>query len=205
MKNEFKFHKRLISIIIALAVIAGLQTVIYASEAGIEILGVSAAGNGSNLDVTVRFNADSADKQVILVALPGDPGAISEDSLQNNAVWLKQFLPAKANPSDNFFTQSFSIDKPAVSPMNYTIYMSAKGASAKTYASVLFEEFVITYYDKDGKRISASVYSVNIPARESGTISLPITISKPDDAVNAGFMLWESVSSAKPLSAAISF
>lgn len=34
--------------------------------------------------------------------------------------------------------------------MNYTIYMSAKGASAKTYASVLFEEFVITYYDKDG-------------------------------------------------------
>ncbi|GEM_PF-6207604 len=150
MKNEFKFHKRLISIIIALAVIAGLQTVIYASEAGIEILGVSAAGNGSNLDVTVRFNADSADKQVMLVALPGDPGVISEDSLQNNVVWLKQFLPAKADPSDNFFTQSFSIDKPAVSPMNYTIYMSAKGASAKTYASVLFEEFVITYYDKDG-------------------------------------------------------
>ena len=66
-------------------------------------------------------------------------------------------------------------------------------------------ELIVSYYDKDGKRISASVYSVNIPARESGTISLPITISKPDDAVNAGFMLWESVSSAKPLSAAISF
>ena len=73
MKNEFKFHKRLISIIIALAVIAGLQTVIYASEAGIEILSVSAAGNGSNLDVTVRFNADSADKQVMLCLLYTSP------------------------------------------------------------------------------------------------------------------------------------
>ena len=171
-------------------------------------------GNGVNADFTYELsgsmlkleNIDFEEGTSYSLYLNGSISSVYGYSLKNMAEdYMLNFTCDKSKAEMKL--SQIQIDNNSIDRFNKlrngaaTAVISFKNTKRENVNANL----IVSYYDEDGKRLSASVYSLTAAARDSGEINLPITISKPNGAASARFMLWKNLSEAKPFSTSIAF
>ncbi len=64
---------------------------------------------------------------------------------------------------------------------------------------------ISAYYADDNRLLNLDITNVSVPSGTNGQISVPVKVSKPDGCKSVKFLLWKSLSEAKPASAALAY